>query len=110
MFPQFSSVLLVTWEETNPIGCKTICPIGLILGWIAKIPGASLIGVKTECVSCALCDKACSINAITRDEKFSVIENQECIACGECLDSCKKSGLAFVRNNKEHNDKVDCKM
>lgn len=89
--------------------CKTLCPIGLILGWVTKIPGASVVGIKGKCASCALCNGACKINAITRDEKQSVIENQECISCGECLDSCKQSGLAFVRKNKNHNDKVICK-
>jgi len=89
--------------------CKTICPIGLILGWITKIPGASIIGVKGKCTSCISCNNACKINAITRTEKLSSLENQECIACGDCIDTCKQSGLTFVRKNKNNNDKVICK-
>jgi len=89
--------------------CKTACPIGLVLGWITKIPGASVIGLKGKCVQCVSCNDACNIRAITRSRKFSVIENQECIACGECIDSCRQSGLKFVRKNRINNDKIVCK-
>jgi ferredoxin len=89
--------------------CKAICPIGLILGWITKIPRSSLIGINGNCISCTSCNNVCKINAITRNEKISLIDNQECIACGDCLDSCKQTGLTFVRKNSSHNDKVICK-
>ena len=89
--------------------CKTVCPIGLILGWVSKIPKASVIGINDNCSACKICNNTCKINAITRDEKVSVLENQECIACGECLTDCRKDALNFFRKNKEHNDKFQCK-
>ena len=85
--------------------CKMICPIGLVLGWISKIPGASVIGVNNEYNACDLCSSACKINAITRDNKSSAIDNQECIACGECIDSCPQKGLSFFRKGKKGKDK-----
>ena len=88
--------------------CKTVCPIGLVLGWISKIPGAAVIGVKGDCTGCVSCFRSCKINAITRDDKFSMLDNQECIACGECIQGCSKKTLQFVRKNKNHGDIVPC--
>lgn len=88
--------------------CKTICPVGLVLGWISKIPGASVLGVKTNCISCAQCNKACQINAITHDSKISVLENEECIRCGECMNSCRKKDIHFFRKSRQHPGKIKC--
>lgn len=90
--------------------CKTVCPIGLILGWISKIPGASVVGTNGSCTGCTSCNSNCKINAITRTKKYSKLDNQECIGCGECVSSCKKNALGFFRNNKNnHHDKIACK-
>ncbi|TLX75370.1 4Fe-4S binding protein [Labilibacter sediminis] len=89
--------------------CKTVCPVGLILGWVSKIPGASVIGLKDKCTGCVSCNNSCKIRAITRDKKFSQLDNQECIACGECIQNCNKESLNFFRKNKQHEDKILCK-
>ncbi len=90
--------------------CKTVCPIGLVLGWVNKIPGASVIGNNESCVGCKSGDNICKIRAITRDEKMSKLDNHECISCGECISSCNKNALQFFRNNKKtHHDQVICK-
>jgi len=86
--------------------CKAICPVGLLLGWVSKIPGASVLGVKENCISCVKCTKGCNIRAITHDSKINVLNNQECIRCGECLSSCPKNAIWFARKNKDHNSKV----
>jgi ferredoxin len=89
--------------------CKAVCPIGLILGWINKIPGARVIGNNGKCTGCKNCDSACQIRAITRDEQFSKLDNQECIACGNCIGNCRKGALSFFRNNKtSHHDQISC--
>jgi polyferredoxin len=89
--------------------CRTMCPIGLVLGWITRIPGASVIGLEGACVSCKMCNSTCELDAITRDNKISsVIYNPDCNSCGKCLDSCVKDGLAFVRKGKNHATVVKC--
>ena len=89
--------------------CKTICPIGLLLGWVSKIPGASVLGVKTNCSACSNCNNTCNIRAITHDNKVSILENQECIRCGNCLSGCKKNAMSFFHNGKKHAEKTECK-
>ena len=89
--------------------CKTICPVGLLLGLISKIPGASVLGVKESCITCKRCNNQCSIRAITHENKVSILDNQECIRCGECLNGCVKDALSFSRNSQKHPSKVKCK-
>jgi polyferredoxin len=89
--------------------CKTVCPIGLILGWISKIPGASVLAPQNTCTGCTVCDSSCKIKAITHDEKISRLDNQECIACGDCVGNCRKGSMKFVRNTKGYASKAVCK-
>ena len=89
--------------------CKAACPVGLMLGLVSKIPGASILGIKGKCVGCSSCNKACEMDAITRHGKFSVLDNKECIACGDCMDSCKQKGIGFLRKSKQHPEKIECK-
>jgi polyferredoxin len=89
--------------------CKTLCPIGLILGFVSKIPGASVLGVSSSCISCSHCNTSCKINAITHDTKISRIENQECIRCGDCFDGCRKNAINVYFKGKNHGSKSECK-
>lgn len=77
--------------------CKAACPIGLVYGWIAKIPGASILGRKETCTGCASCARACDYDAIVRKNGYSVLDNKECIMCGECLDRCNTRDITFFR-------------
>jgi len=89
--------------------CKAICPVGLILGWISKIPGASILGITTECKGCVTCNTACEMGAITRVDRVSVMNNPDCILCGDCLDSCRTETISFYRKGKKRNEKVELK-
>lgn len=82
--------------------CKTICPVGLVLGWISKLPGASVLAAKDNCNACKRCNNQCSIRAITRDGNVSKLDNQECIRCGECLNGCPRDAMGFSFKSKKH--------
>ena len=88
--------------------CRTMCPIGLVLGWISRLPGASIIGIKGDCVGCKMCNTSCELDAITRDNKYSTIYNPDCNSCGKCIDSCSQDGMAFVRKGKKYPTVVKC--
>lgn len=86
--------------------CKAICPVGLLLGWISKIPGASILGINNSCIGCKNCNDACNTDAITRENKTSYLDNTNCILCGDCLDSCKSKSISFHRKGKTNNEKI----
>ncbi len=83
--------------------CRAVCPVGITLGWISHLPGASLVGIKDPiCTSCKTCSESCEINAIIRRKRISYLDNKECIACGDCINDCSQCGLSFVRNNQKN--------
>lgn len=89
--------------------CKLICPVGLILGLVTKIPGAANIGITDSCSGCKTCNNSCKINAITRDSKVSKLDNQECIMCGDCLSDCNTKSNNIFRKIKNHYGKITLK-
>ncbi|MGQ9847274.1 MAG: 4Fe-4S binding protein, partial [Bacteroidales bacterium] len=95
------ALLLVTSIFSYRPFCRTVCPIGITLGWISAIPGASILGYKkSACTSCKNCNDSCEINAIIRRKRTSYLDNKECIACGNCIDNCPNYGIHFKRKNK----------
>lgn len=82
--------------------CKVACPIGLVLGWVTKIPGAAVIDSSDNCVNCKTCSKNCDYQAITRENNISTVNNHDCIACGDCMGSCKLSSAQMYRKGKQH--------
>jgi len=80
--------------------CRAICPIGLVLGWIEKIPGASKLQITPSCKSCKQCVKACDSNAISSTADQYIIDQENCIRCGKCLDTCRFKAINQFRKIK----------
>jgi carbon-monoxide dehydrogenase iron sulfur subunit len=55
--------------------------------------------IPTVCRQCedASCAVACPVEAITRDERTGawVVDVEECIGCGDCVEACPFEGMAF---------------
>lgn len=86
--------------------CKMICPVGLLHGFVSKLPGASVLGINNSCAGCKTCNTSCQINAITREGKISKLDNEECIRCGDCMDDCRIKSITFYNKNKDHDDRI----
>lgn len=85
-------LLLVLWR--GRIYCNTICPVGTLLGLLAK---AALVRVRISqaaCNHCGACELRCRAGCIdtTADEPVDVTR---CVACFDCLDVCKKDAVTF---------------
>ncbi len=85
--------------------CRAICPVGLVLGWIEKIPGASKLQITPSCKSCKQCVKACDSNAISSTADQYIIDQENCIRCGKCLDTCRFN--AIDQSRKIKTSKID---
>lgn len=100
-------LLLLSLFSYRPF-CRSVCPVGITLGWISFIPGASVIGIDGKCSGCKTCNNACNIDAIIKKDKFSNLDNRECIMCGDCIESCAQGGLKPLRKTGKNKVNVDC--
>ena len=73
--------------------CNTVCPVGTVLSLLSR---CSLLKVRFDadkCRSCSLCSKQCKAACI--DFKTHSVDYSRCIACGDCLESCKFGALRY---------------
>lgn len=74
--------------------CNTICPVGTVLGYVAKFSWFKPYIEVSKCKNCMKCSKNCKASAI--DIKGGmVIDYTRCVACGNCLEECKFGALHF---------------
>ena len=91
--------------------CRAICPVGLLLGFISKLPGASIVKKQEECIGCSVCTELCKIQAIRRfetdeEDVYDIeFDHKECNSCGDCFDVCEKKDIVFGRNPFRKNKK-----
>lgn len=65
--------------------CRSICPLGALLGLIARIPLLHRT-VKPACTECTLCQRDCKMSAV--GEKGFASQPAECVYCYSCVDAC----------------------
>ncbi len=73
--------------------CNTICPVGTVLGYIARFSWLKPVIDTEKCNSCGLCSRNCKASCI--DSKEKRIDYTRCVACMDCLDTCKKHGISY---------------
>ena len=72
--------------------CNTICPVGTLLGLMAKF-SLCKIRLKSDCVSCGLCERACKGECI--DSKNKTVDASRCVTCFNCLTTCRHGAIAY---------------
>ncbi|SHF46611.1 MULTISPECIES: 4Fe-4S binding protein [Caloramator] len=78
------------------------CPMGTIASIITKLRGnKNALYVKPSCVSCKLCSKACPMGVNPYEYKNGFIEHSDCIKCGKCISSCRRSDIIVVKEIKD---------
>lgn len=73
--------------------CNTICPVGTVLGYIAKFSWFKPYIATDKCKKCGKCAKNCKAAAI--DFKAMTIDYTRCVACGNCLEQCSFNALSY---------------
>lgn len=73
--------------------CNLICPVGAVLGWMAKL---SLFGIRlnvADCIQCRQCVHACKAGCIDIDAGH--IDLSRCVACFNCLGVCPTDAVGL---------------
>ena len=73
--------------------CRTLCPLGALLGLCARISLLRLEKDPDKCTNCHLCVKSCQGAASPiPGEKW---ETAECLVCFNCFHACPENALSF---------------
>lgn len=90
-------VSLLAWRGGRTY-CNTICPVGTILGLMAKFSRFKVRFDKETCDSCGLCARNCKSSCI--DAKNQTIDYTRCVSCFNCMGVCKKKSMVYTLPNR----------
>ncbi len=66
--------------------CRYLCPLGALLGAIAKVGAVRVVRNEETCTHCQRCNQACPVDI--KVESMLQVQTTECLSCGECVASC----------------------
>lgn len=81
---------LVWWRDR--LFCNTVCPVGTILGLVARRAAWQLRIEPSACVKCGDCLRACKAQCI--DVRTGTIDASRCVACYNCIGACEEQGIS----------------
>lgn len=78
--------------------CNTICPVGTVLGLVARHSLFRPVVDTSKCNGCGLCARRCKAACI--DSKNHRIDYSRCVVCLDCLDTCRQGAIRYERRRK----------
>lgn len=97
-------VLIVLAWRNGRTYCNTICPVGTILGLLSRYSLFRIVIDKEKCNSCGLCSRKCKAACINGKEHS--VDYSRCVACMDCIDTCKHGAISFTRKCKNTESKL----
>ena len=73
--------------------CNTICPVGTVLGLLARFSWLKVRIDADKCSGCSLCSRGCKASCI--DYKNHTVDYSRCVACGDCIGRCRKQAITY---------------
>ena len=88
----FVVIFILAWRNGRT-WCNTICPVGTLLGFVARYSLFKPTIDTSKCSGCNLCARGCKASCI--DSKSKEIDYSRCVACMNCLETCKKGAMGY---------------
>ena len=93
---------LITWllisfmaARWGRLYCNSICPVGSVLGLLARFSWLKPVIANDKCVHCGLCERGCKAQAIKITREETAIDYTRCVDCFDCLEACKHGAVEF---------------
>jgi len=74
--------------------CRTLCPLGALLGVLSRFAVWRIDRDVTKCTDCDLCLKGCE----GASSPEAALRKSECFVCFNCIDDCPEDALSFKRS------------
>lgn len=103
----FVIVVILAWRNGRTY-CNTVCPVGTVLGFIAKYSWLKPVIDSSKCVHCNLCARNCKSACI--DVKKHEIDYSRCVACMDCIGKCHKGAIRYVHPSRQTVEPVTTKV
>ena len=88
--------------------CNTICPVGTVLGFVAKYSWLKPVIDTSKCVNCGLCGRNCKAACINTKEHR--IDYSRCVACMDCLENCHVNAIHYTHPKRKDTSTGDRKV
>ena len=75
--------------------CNSICPVGTLLGLIAKVSFYRINISKDGCTHCGRCEALCKSSCIKHKENY--VDFSRCVSCFNCISACHNSSIKFKK-------------
>lgn len=103
------SVMAARWGR---LYCNSICPVGSVLGLLARFSWLKPVINNDKCVHCGLCERRCKAQAIKITREENSIDYTRCVDCFDCLEACKHGAVGFstktkTKTNEANNSKLE---
>lgn len=84
-------IILASNRYVMRLWCRMLCPLGALLGFIARFSLFRIHRDARKCLSCHQCTEACH-GACDPNADLRV---SDCVMCLNCLSSCPQKGLSY---------------
>ena len=94
----FLIIGVLAWRNGRTY-CNTVCPVGTVLGVLARFSWLKPAIDTDKCVNCKLCARNCKAACI--DIANHRIDYSRCVACMACIGMCHKGAISYKHPMKK---------
>ena len=94
----FAVLFVLAWRSGRTY-CNTICPVGTVLGFLARYSLFKPRFDTSKCNGCKLCARNCKASCI--DPAAHKIDYSRCVACMDCLENCRQGAITYTLRRRK---------
>lgn len=89
----FIALIILAWRNGRTY-CNTICPVGTLLGFVARYSWLKPVIDTDKCIDCNRCARNCKAACINIKEHR--IDYSRCVSCMNCIGKCPKDAIHYT--------------
>lgn len=98
----FVVIAVLAWRNGRTY-CNSLCPVGTVLSWAARVAWLKIWFDRDKCKRCGKCSKNCKSACL--DFKEGRVDYSRCVVCGNCLEQCRFGALHYSHPPKQNAQK-----